>query len=132
MPADWSQLFYFLFLYSDGNNCRQFRFTIRIRTIERLFSSTFQLLNSNVGLYLLKLHNAVSQTLPFTNVKVLRLAAFYCKSNISKKGDETDVFQEEFNSLAINEANNKNKRWNELVELNGCTLMSLTNTGFLN
>uniref|UniRef100_A0A914LGE0 TPPC8 first Ig-like domain-containing protein n=1 Tax=Meloidogyne incognita TaxID=6306 RepID=A0A914LGE0_MELIC len=128
MPADWSQLFYFLFLYTDGNNCRQFRFTIRIRTVERLFSSTFQLLNSNVGLYLLKLQNAVSQTLPFTNVKVLRLAAFYCKSNISKKGDETDVFQEEFNSLAINEANNKNKRWNELVELNGCTLMSLTNT----
>uniref|UniRef100_A0A915MZF3 TPPC8 first Ig-like domain-containing protein n=1 Tax=Meloidogyne javanica TaxID=6303 RepID=A0A915MZF3_MELJA len=109
MPADWSQLFYFLFLYTDGNNCRQFRFTIRIRTVERLFSSTFQLLNSNVGLYLLKLQNAVSQTLPFTN-----------------KGDETDVFQEEFNSLAINEA--KNKRWNELVELNGCTLMSLTNT----
>uniref|UniRef100_A0A915LDZ7 Trafficking protein particle complex subunit 11 n=1 Tax=Meloidogyne javanica TaxID=6303 RepID=A0A915LDZ7_MELJA len=109
MPADWSQLFYFLFLYSDGNNCRQFRFTIRIRTIERLFSSTFQLLNSNVGLYLLKLQNAVSQTLPFTN-----------------KRDENDVFQEEFNSLAINEANNK--RWNELVELNGCTLMSLTNT----
>nr|CAD2177374.1 unnamed protein product [Meloidogyne enterolobii] len=126
MPADWSQLFYFLFLYSDGNNCRQFRFTIRIRTIERLFSSTFQLLKSDVGLYLLKLQNAVSQTLPFTNVKVLRLAAFYCKSNISKKGDESDVFQEEFNSLAINEA--KNKRWNELVELNGCTLMSLTNT----
>jgi len=87
-------------------------------------------LNSNVGLYLLKLHNAVSQTLPFTNVKVLRLAAFYCKSNISKKEDDSDVFQEEFNSLAINEA--KNKRWNELVELNGCTLMSLTNTGFLN
>lgn len=122
-PTDWSQLFYLLFFYISGNNCRQFRFTIRIRTVEELFSSTLQILNPNVGLYMLKLHNKLAQTL--TNVKMIRLAAFFCKSNILKERNEKEILPEELNSLVINKT--KNKSWDELLMLNGCTLNSLTN-----